>query len=304
MMEIVSPGYPDPTQFDRKHEHYDAGAKREEPRWLLVDVKFRRKFAKPVLLDALREQEAKFKGLRILERGSRLSVTPVATPHWKAILKLAGEKDALRGKAAALAAAHPAVGFDSRPQEQLVRRVVGLLEVRIAERVKRALELRALSCRHLQPAQHATVGRPVVAVMEQRDVPAPADRVEEVHQRARSFRELETVEVLVGQAGHASADHEPHVHLGHLVAGHVDHCESVAAQVGDDRLALDVSFGQLDAGEHMRRRRRRISVIELGDDASADLAQELAEAAGFLGDRHRQQAFGLVAQFGALGDMP
>lgn len=91
LMEIVSNAYPDPTQFDPKHEHYDKAAKREEPRWLLVDVKFRRKFAKPVLLDTLRTHEDKLKGLRVLERGTRLSVTPVTAAHWKAILKLAGE---------------------------------------------------------------------------------------------------------------------------------------------------------------------------------------------------------------------
>ncbi len=92
LMEIVSRAYPDPTQFDPKHEHYDAGSKPAEPRWLLVDVKFRKKFEQPVLLDALREHEDRFKGLRILERGTRLSVTPVSAPHWKAILKMAGEK--------------------------------------------------------------------------------------------------------------------------------------------------------------------------------------------------------------------
>lgn len=91
LMEIVSTAYPDPTQFDPKHEHYDKAAKREEPRWLLVDVKFRKKFARPVLLDELRANEAKLKGLRVLERGTRLSVTPVSAPHWNAILKLAGE---------------------------------------------------------------------------------------------------------------------------------------------------------------------------------------------------------------------
>lgn len=93
VMEIASNAYPDPTQFDPQHDHYDAGAKREEPRWLLVDVKFRKKLERPVLLETLRENEAKLKGLRVLERGTRLSVTPVTAPHWKTILKLAGETD-------------------------------------------------------------------------------------------------------------------------------------------------------------------------------------------------------------------
>lgn len=90
-MEIVSAAYPDPTQFDPGNEHYDPAARREEPRWLLVDVKFRRKFKRPVLLDDLRANEPQLKGLRVLERGSRLSVVPVSAPHWKAIFRLAGE---------------------------------------------------------------------------------------------------------------------------------------------------------------------------------------------------------------------
>ncbi len=88
-MEIVSRAYPDPTQFDPKNHHYDAKSKPEEPRWLLVDVKFRCKFEKPILLETLREKAERFKGLRILERGTRLSVVPVSPAHWKALCKLA-----------------------------------------------------------------------------------------------------------------------------------------------------------------------------------------------------------------------
>src|SRR5690242_21273576 len=48
-----------------------------------------------------------------------------------------------------------------------------------------------LAARHLQPDQHAPVGRAVVAVVEQRDVPARADRGEEVRAGARALRKLE-----------------------------------------------------------------------------------------------------------------
>ena len=90
-MEIASLAYPDPTQFDPDNHHYDPKSKPEEPRWLLVDVKFRRKFKQPLLLETLRENAAKLSGLKILERGSRLSVVPVTPAHWKALCKLAGE---------------------------------------------------------------------------------------------------------------------------------------------------------------------------------------------------------------------
>ncbi len=88
-MEIISRAYPDPTQFDPTNHHYDPKSKKEEPRWLLVDVKFKCKFKEPVLLETLRSQEDKFMGLRILERGTRLSVVPISAAHWKSLCKLA-----------------------------------------------------------------------------------------------------------------------------------------------------------------------------------------------------------------------
>lgn len=94
VMEIASNAYPDPTQFDPKADHYDAGSKPEEPRWLLVDVKFQRKLKRPVLLTEIRAHEKKLAGLRILEKGSRLSVTPVKKEHWDYILKLENSKPA------------------------------------------------------------------------------------------------------------------------------------------------------------------------------------------------------------------
>src|SRR5437764_3055711 len=35
--EIARAGYPDASQFDPKSDHYDPGARREEPRWYMVD---------------------------------------------------------------------------------------------------------------------------------------------------------------------------------------------------------------------------------------------------------------------------
>jgi len=88
VMTIASNAYPDPTQFDPKHDHYDPKAKPEEPRWLLVDVKFERKLKKPVTLSMLREHEKQLKGLLVLAPGTRLSVTPVRREHWDYILAL------------------------------------------------------------------------------------------------------------------------------------------------------------------------------------------------------------------------
>lgn len=92
LMTIVSEAYPDPTQFDPRSEYYDKGAKREEPRWLMVDVKFERKLSQPITLAQLRANEKKLEGLRLLAPGNRLSIVPVSAAHWKTILALAQAK--------------------------------------------------------------------------------------------------------------------------------------------------------------------------------------------------------------------
>lgn len=88
LMEIVSPPYPDPTQFDRTSDYYDAASKPDDPRWTLVDVRYLRHLRRAITLARLREHGGKLKGLKLLVPGSRLSVMPVTPAHWKAILKL------------------------------------------------------------------------------------------------------------------------------------------------------------------------------------------------------------------------
>ena len=87
LAKVASDSYPDPTQFDRKSDYYDPAAKREEPRWMMVDVAYVRTFRAPVTLEMLRG-EKKLATLRILQRGNRLSITPVDKAHYDHILKM------------------------------------------------------------------------------------------------------------------------------------------------------------------------------------------------------------------------
>ncbi|AXQ28818.1 EVE domain-containing protein [Solimonas sp. K1W22B-7] len=87
VMKIASVAYPDPTQFDPKADHYDAKSKKEEPRWLLVDVTFERKLKTPVTLAQMRD-DGKLASFRLLAPGNRLSVIPVGKEHWDYILSL------------------------------------------------------------------------------------------------------------------------------------------------------------------------------------------------------------------------
>ncbi len=83
LAEVASAPYADPTQFDRKSKYYDAAAKRDGPRWTLVDIKALKK-TRIVPLAELREQTA-LADMIVLKRGNRLSITPVTAGEWRYI---------------------------------------------------------------------------------------------------------------------------------------------------------------------------------------------------------------------------
>ncbi len=87
--EVVSTPYPDETQFDPKSHYYDAKAKPEEPRWVCVDVKALRK-TRLLSLAELRTI-AQLEDMIVLQKGSRLSITPVTPGQWKTIATLLKE---------------------------------------------------------------------------------------------------------------------------------------------------------------------------------------------------------------------
>jgi predicted RNA-binding protein with PUA-like domain len=87
--QVVRTAYPDPTQFDRRSDHYDAGSKREDPRWFVVDVQLKRRLKRVITLDELRAHAGgALDGMLLLKRGNRLSITPISEAHWDFILSL------------------------------------------------------------------------------------------------------------------------------------------------------------------------------------------------------------------------
>lgn len=84
--EVCSLAYPDRFQFVAGHQYYDAKSTQENPRWVNVDVKLVRKT--PLLsLQAMRTIP-ELQDLRILQRGNRLSITPVDPRDWTFINQL------------------------------------------------------------------------------------------------------------------------------------------------------------------------------------------------------------------------
>ena len=87
LMTIASEAYPDPTQFDPKAKYFDPKSDPENPRWLLVDVRYKRTLKRPITLKELKE-DGRLNDFRLNQRGNRLSVFQVEKKYWDIILEL------------------------------------------------------------------------------------------------------------------------------------------------------------------------------------------------------------------------
>ena len=94
LSRIVREAYPDHTQFDRKSKYYDPKAKRDAPRWFMVDVEYVERFPQMVTLAELKADPLLTEML-VVRRGQRLSVQPVEASHMKHILERARAKTRL-----------------------------------------------------------------------------------------------------------------------------------------------------------------------------------------------------------------
>ncbi|WP_225783416.1 EVE domain-containing protein [Xenophilus sp. Marseille-Q4582] len=86
---VASGVRPDPTQFDERSPYYDPKSKADDPRWLLLDVQAVRK-TRLLALPELRATPA-LADMRLLQRGNRLSITPVTAEEWALIEHLASK---------------------------------------------------------------------------------------------------------------------------------------------------------------------------------------------------------------------
>ena len=78
--------YPDETQFEEKGKYFDPKASRENPRWYNVDVRYVKK-TPLISISELRRHEELSK-MRILQKGNRLSITPVDPFEWDYINRI------------------------------------------------------------------------------------------------------------------------------------------------------------------------------------------------------------------------
>jgi predicted RNA-binding protein with PUA-like domain len=84
LAEVASGTVPDTTQFDPASPYFDPKSTPAAPRWLQLDVKLIRKTRLLSLAELRRAPE--LAGMRVLQRGNRLSITPVTPAEWQAVL--------------------------------------------------------------------------------------------------------------------------------------------------------------------------------------------------------------------------
>ena len=86
-IEIAKAAYPDPFALQVDHPYFDPKATPENPIWLSVDVRFVAKAREVISIQRLREIP-ELADLMILQRGSRLSITPISVAEFETILGL------------------------------------------------------------------------------------------------------------------------------------------------------------------------------------------------------------------------
>jgi predicted RNA-binding protein with PUA-like domain len=87
LCKVVKEGYPDPSQFNPQSKYYDPTSKIDNPTWYCVDIKFLEKFPKVLTLDEIKNNQI-LSNMKIVQKGNRLSVTPVTKEEFEEIMKI------------------------------------------------------------------------------------------------------------------------------------------------------------------------------------------------------------------------
>jgi len=89
--EVSKAGYPDAFAWKKGHKYFDEKSDKDNPTWYMVDIKFVKKFAATVTLAELKAMRGLEK-MMVTQRGSRLSVQPVAKEEFDIVLQMGAAK--------------------------------------------------------------------------------------------------------------------------------------------------------------------------------------------------------------------
>jgi len=86
--EVASEPYPDRWQFDPDSKYYDPKSDPDNPRWILVDVRYKRHLDRILSLAEVKEHAEALGDFALVRKGNRLSIMPVSAEQWDYLLGL------------------------------------------------------------------------------------------------------------------------------------------------------------------------------------------------------------------------
>ncbi len=90
LARVCKTAYPDHFSWEPTHRYFDPKSCPENPRWVMVDVAFEQKFNTVISIQTLREHP-ELQQLLILQKGSRLSITPIQAHEYRIIQQLGAQ---------------------------------------------------------------------------------------------------------------------------------------------------------------------------------------------------------------------
>jgi len=85
--EVVSEPYPDHTAWDESEKYYDPKSTKDNPRWIMVDVRLAEKFKRVVTLKEIKN-DSRLSEMKLVQKGVRLSIQPVTESEFLIIKEL------------------------------------------------------------------------------------------------------------------------------------------------------------------------------------------------------------------------
>lgn len=87
LASVSKTGIADPTAFDKKSKYFDEKSDPGNPRWICVEVKYKKKFKNYISLEEIKTTKA-LKDMLVIKKGQRLSIQPVEEKDFKKLVEM------------------------------------------------------------------------------------------------------------------------------------------------------------------------------------------------------------------------
>lgn len=90
LARISRAGYPDQFSWKKGHKYFDPASSKDKPLWFMVDIAFEKNFHGTIPLETLKATKG-LEQMKVVQKGSRLSVQPVTKAEYDIVVKLAAK---------------------------------------------------------------------------------------------------------------------------------------------------------------------------------------------------------------------